>query len=85
MADVLASTQDVESAFEKLQPLRDLAKNWDIDIAACLEDYLRELIGNLPAERQIEVTRNLNFHEAGIVLHNTANVYNRKVDVRGSV
>ena len=26
-----------------LQPIKDLTKNWDIDIAACLEDYLEEV------------------------------------------
>jgi len=34
----------VEAALSNLKPLRDLAQNWDIDIASCLEDYLHELV-----------------------------------------
>ena len=35
-----------ESRFAHLlQPIRDLAANWDVDIAAELEDYLGELEG----------------------------------------
>ena len=26
-----------------LQPIRDLTKNWDVDVAAQLEDYLTEV------------------------------------------
>jgi len=26
-----------------LQPIKDLTKNWDVDIAAYLEDYLEEV------------------------------------------
>ncbi len=38
------SQNDVESRFAHLlQPIRDLAKNWDIDIASQLEDYLAEV------------------------------------------
>ena len=28
-----------------LQPIRDLALNWDIDVASALEDYLEDLEG----------------------------------------
>jgi len=31
--------------FSLLEPIRDLAKNWDIDVASALEDYLEELEG----------------------------------------
>jgi hypothetical protein len=33
----------LESALMHLQPIRDLSLNWDVDIAACLEDVLNEL------------------------------------------
>jgi len=33
----------IESALLNIKPLRDLAQNWDIDIASCLQDYLAEL------------------------------------------
>ena len=36
--------QERESRFAHLlQPIRDLTKNWDIDVAAHLEDYLSEV------------------------------------------
>lgn len=43
-----SNTQDeLESRFANLlQPIRDLTKNWDVDIASSLEDYLEE-VGNL--------------------------------------
>lgn len=35
---------DVESRFAHLlKPIRDLTKNWDVDIAAQLEEYLEEV------------------------------------------
>lgn len=42
-----SNTQDeLESRFANLlQPIRDLTKNWDVDIASSLEDYLEE-VGN---------------------------------------
>jgi len=42
---VLANSQhDGESRFAHLlQPIRDLATNWDIDLARELEDYLSEV------------------------------------------
>lgn len=45
MADELSADNDLrENRFSYLlQPIRDLAANWDIDIAAELEEYLDEL------------------------------------------
>jgi len=41
---VASSQQDVQSRFAHLlQPIRDLATNWDIDLATELEDYLSEV------------------------------------------
>ena len=34
-----------------LQPIRDLAKNWDIDIAGQLEEYLSEVGSNATRTR----------------------------------
>lgn len=35
---------DLESRFANLLlPIRDLTKNWDVDIASSLEDYLEEV------------------------------------------
>ena len=36
--------KDAESRFAYLlQPIRDLAKNWDVDVASQLEDYISEV------------------------------------------
>jgi len=41
---VPSSQNDGESRFAHLlQPIRDLATNWDIDLASDLEDYLSEV------------------------------------------
>ncbi len=38
---------DLSARFSHLlQPIRDLTKNWDIDVAAQLEEYLEEVRGN---------------------------------------
>lgn len=35
---------DLQTRFAHLlQPIRDLAKNWDIDVATLLEEYLAEV------------------------------------------
>ena len=36
-----------------LQPIRDLTKNWDIDVAAQLEEYLAEVRLSLHKENAI--------------------------------
>ena len=39
------SQGDLETRFSQLlQPIRDLTKNWDVNIAEQLEDYLSEVI-----------------------------------------
>ncbi len=57
---------------------RDLAKNWNIDIANDLEDYLSDL-------ESISVSfdggrTSLNFAEAALLIQGTACVYSRKVE-----
>ena len=57
---------------------RDLAKNWDVDIATELEDYLGEL-----EEIQVSFDQgetNLNFAEAALLIQGSACVYSRKVE-----
>lgn len=49
-----------------LQPIRDLASNWDIDIAAELEEYLEELEGITFAIE--DVGPSLNFAEAALLI-----------------
>jgi len=61
-----------------LQPIKDLAATWNIDIAAELEQYLEEL-------DQIEVTvesaGKFNFVEAALVVQGSTHVYSRKVEL----
>ncbi|KIZ05576.1 hypothetical protein MNEG_2383 [Monoraphidium neglectum] len=49
-----------------LQPIRDLAANWDIDIAAELEEYLEELEGISFAIE--DCGPSLNFAEAALLI-----------------
>jgi hypothetical protein len=49
-----------------LQPIRDLAANWDIDIAAELEEYLEELEGITFAVE--DCGPSLNFAEAALLI-----------------
>jgi condensin-2 complex subunit H2 len=58
--------------------LSDLAKNWNIDIAHELEDYLAELSA-------IEISfdgghTNLNFAEAALLIQGSACIYSKKVE-----
>ncbi|KAG5185275.1 hypothetical protein JKP88DRAFT_312427 [Tribonema minus] len=61
-----------------LQPIRELASNWSIDIATSLEDYLEEL-------EHITITleggeSNLNFAEAALLIQGSTCIYSRKVE-----
>lgn len=49
-----------------LQPIRDLAANWDINIAAELEEYLEELEGITFAIE--DCGPSLNFAEAALLI-----------------
>lgn len=60
-----------------IKPIRDLAQNWDVDIAHTLEDYLDELDDiRLPVANQ----GNLNFAEAALLIQGSTSVYSRKVE-----
>merc|ERR1719331_1718187 len=61
-----------------LQPIKDLAETWNIDIAAELGEYLEELEG---IEMTFEGLQKLNFVEAALVIQGSANVYSRKVEL----
>ncbi|GAB6020287.1 Lipase maturation factor 2 [Chamberlinius hualienensis] len=61
-----------------LIPIRDLAKNWNVDVASLLEDYLSEL-GYVRISFEDHVD-NMNFVEAAVLIQNSACVYSKKVD-----
>lgn len=80
MADPLPDSQELKENryFYLLQPIRDLAANWDIDIASELEEYLDELENITFA---LEGTSpSLNFAEAALLIQGTACVYSKKVE-----
>ena len=61
-----------------LQPIKDLATNWGVDIASELEHYLGEL-------SEIEISfdggnTSLNFAQAALVIQGSAQIYSRKVE-----
>uniref|UniRef100_A0A6A7FVC2 Condensin-2 complex subunit H2-like isoform X1 n=3 Tax=Hirondellea gigas TaxID=1518452 RepID=A0A6A7FVC2_9CRUS len=75
----LPSTQDLDPRFSVfLNPIRDLTKNWEVDIAKYLEEYLEDL-----AEIQITFDNGattMNFVEAAMLIQGTATVYSKKVE-----
>lgn len=70
---------EVENRFKSLiQPIKDIAANWDIDIAESLTEYLEEL-DNL----RISIDggkSNLNFAEAALLIQGSTAVYSKKVE-----
>jgi hypothetical protein len=68
---------DVENRYKALiQPIRDLAQNWDVDVAEELTDYLHQLY-NFDIRTN---TKGLNFAEAALLIQGSAAVYGRKVE-----
>ncbi|GCA62485.1 hypothetical protein KIPB_003860 [Kipferlia bialata] len=59
----------VEHILRRLEPLADLAKNWDIEISDLLSEFL---------ETTLHYTGS--FHSAASVVTRSANVYGKKVD-----
>ncbi|CAI5714073.1 unnamed protein product [Hyaloperonospora brassicae] len=74
-----------------LQPLRDLSKNWNIDLATELEDYMDKLetlsIAFDPHNGSARIagegdgaTGVMNFAEAALLIQGTSIIYSRKVE-----
>lgn len=79
MATQQSQAQNMDAKFcSMLQPIRDLAKNWDVDIAGNLEDYLDELDNVIVTFDGGLVT--MNFAEAALVIQGSACVYSKKVE-----
>ncbi|RUS71899.1 hypothetical protein EGW08_020337 [Elysia chlorotica] len=76
---MILSQGNLEERFSHLiQPIRDLAKNWDVNIADFLEEYLEDL-------EKIEITfsdgiTTMNFSEAALLIQGSAGVYAKKVE-----
>jgi len=96
-ATSMKCTNDTSSSSARLlslKPLRDLAQNWDVDIASCLQEYLQQLERaghsvnvDLPAQllghnnnADINSDTTTNFAQAAVLLQNSSSVYGRKVE-----
>ena len=70
---------EIENRYKALiQPIKDIAANWDIDIAESLTEYLEDL-DNL----RISIDggkSNLNFAEAALLIQGSTAVYSKKVE-----
>nr|XP_006820538.1 PREDICTED: condensin-2 complex subunit H2-like [Saccoglossus kowalevskii] len=61
-----------------IQPIRDLAQNWEVDVASRLEEYLTEL-------EDVRITfdggaTTMNFAEAALLIQSSTCIYSRKVE-----
>ncbi|KAL5503181.1 hypothetical protein EMCRGX_G010089 [Ephydatia muelleri] len=71
--------KDVESRFAYLlQPIRDLAKNWDVNVASQLEDYISE-IEHITISFDSGQSK-MNFAEAALLIQGSTCVYSKKVE-----
>ncbi|XP_048410555.1 condensin-2 complex subunit H2 [Stegostoma tigrinum] len=71
--------EDVESRFTHLlQPIRELTKNWEIDVASQLGEYLEELDQICISFDDGKTT--MNFAEAALLIQGSACIYSRKVE-----
>ncbi|XP_061324531.1 condensin-2 complex subunit H2 [Pezoporus flaviventris] len=71
--------RELESRFvHLLQPIRDLTKNWEVDVAAQLSEYLEELENVCISFDNGRTT--MNFMEAALLIQGSACVYSRKVE-----
>ncbi|XP_036977652.1 condensin-2 complex subunit H2 [Acanthopagrus latus] len=76
--------ESTESRFAHLlQPIRELTKNWDIDVASELNDYLEEL-DDMCITFDGGNTR-LNFAEAALLIQGSACIYSKKVELLHSL
>ncbi|XP_008313497.1 condensin-2 complex subunit H2 [Cynoglossus semilaevis] len=72
--------ESTESRFAHLlQPIRELTKNWEIDVASELNDYLEEL-EEMCITFDGEKTQ-LNFAEAALLIQGSACIYSKKVEL----
>ncbi|XP_072172013.1 condensin-2 complex subunit H2-like [Diadema setosum] len=61
-----------------LQPIRDLTKNWEVDIASHLVDYMSEMESIIISFDGGNTT--MNFAEAALLIQGSACVYSKKVE-----
>lgn len=78
-----------DSRFEHLlRPLKDMADNWEVDIASVLEQYLDILDGlsfsfseeDAANGIAVDPTKKFNFAEAAYIIQGSGCVYSKKVE-----
>lgn len=77
--DDRAAEEEKSSSSIDIQPLRDLAKNFDIDIEPYLQEYLHHASSISNGGSTSEDVKS-NFSQAALKIQNSAAIYNRKVD-----
>lgn len=71
-------SQENDNRFKALiQPIKDLATNWDIDIAESLTEYLEELDA---LRISFNGKNDLNFAEAALLIQGSTTIYSKKVE-----
>ncbi|XP_077328886.1 condensin-2 complex subunit H2 [Lithobates pipiens] len=71
--------EDAETRFTHLlQPIRDMTKNWEVDVAAQLGEYLEELDHICISFDGGKTT--MNFAEAALLIQGSACIYSKKVE-----
>ncbi|XP_029282061.1 condensin-2 complex subunit H2 [Cottoperca gobio] len=76
--------ESTESRFPHLlQPIRELTKNWEIDVASELNDYLEELDDMCITYDGGKIQ--LNFAEAALLIQGSACIYSKKVELLHSL
>ncbi|EGC35780.1 hypothetical protein DICPUDRAFT_97786 [Dictyostelium purpureum] len=63
-----------------IQPIRDLAENWNIDISKELEDYLSDLDKISFTFDGGDQNKSFNFAEAALLIQGSAVIYSKKVE-----
>ena len=63
-----------------LKPIRDLAENFNINLACELEEYLDELETITISFNDEEGIKQLNFAEAALLIRGSSLIYSKKVD-----
>jgi len=70
--------EDAETRFKALlQPIRDLASNWEVDVAETLENYLEDLEH---VRLSLDGKTDLNFAEAALLIQGSTAIYSKKVE-----
>lgn len=75
-----AQFNDINRFRALIQPIKDLASTWEIDIADSLDEYLEELSRLTFTVSAESEEMKLNFAEAALLIQGSTNVYSKKVE-----